>query len=131
MAEKENIAPPLTRAAAKRAASAAAIAAAAPVPSRPPTKRNRVALAELRFLSNTTSRRAASDRSVPRSKGKPKTRKKAKLRTAASSDEITPPGDPQMGTSYASDICQYLRSMEVCGSMLLSGWIGLVRASSG
>lgn len=57
MAEKENIAPRLSRAPAKRAASAAAIAAAAaPVPSRPPTKRNRVALAELRFISNTTSR---------------------------------------------------------------------------
>ncbi|XP_042429544.1 cyclin-A3-1-like [Zingiber officinale] len=94
MAEKENIAPRRTRAAAKRAASPSA--AAAPVPSRSPTKRNRIALAELRFLSNATS-----DCSAPRSKNKAKTRKKAKFRPAASSDEITPRVDPQMCKSYS------------------------------
>ncbi|XP_042424097.1 cyclin-A3-1-like isoform X2 [Zingiber officinale] len=94
MAEKENIASHRTRAAAKRAASPSA--AAAPVPSRSPTKRNRIALAELRFQSNATS-----DCSAPRSKGKAKTRKKAKFRPAASSGEITPRVDPQMCKSYS------------------------------
>ncbi|KAG6487344.1 hypothetical protein ZIOFF_055930 [Zingiber officinale] len=69
-------------------------ATVAPSPSRPPTKRNCIALGKLQFLSNTTSKLSSSDHSVLHSKGKTKIRKKAKLGPVAFSDDITPSEDP-------------------------------------
>ncbi|RWV84881.1 hypothetical protein GW17_00053371 [Ensete ventricosum] len=112
MADKENGAPRLTRAAAKRAASAQAADPVAP----PPAKKKRVALSELPTLSNAVPR-AAVDPTTPPPKPKSKPKKKVEeaddekvdlVEVAASSDD-----DPQMCAHYASDIYQYLKSMEV------------------
>ncbi|XP_074555664.1 cyclin-A3-2-like [Curcuma longa] len=114
---EEQINPRLTQAAAERADSASVIAASAPVSKRSPTKRNHVALGELRSFANTNAQISASDNSVSPSNPIPNTeRKKAKHRPASSADESSQRDDPQMATPYASDIYQYLRSIEVRGS---------------
>ncbi|URE46624.1 Cyclin, C-terminal domain [Musa troglodytarum] len=113
MADKENGAPRLTRAAAKRAASAQAADPVAP----PLAKKKRVALSELPTLSNAVPRAAVDPTTPPPSKPKSKPKKKVEeaddekvdlVEVAASSDD-----DPQMCAHYASDIYQYLKSMEV------------------
>ena len=114
MADKENGAPRLTRAAAKRVASAQAADPVAP----PPAKKKRVALSELPTLSNAVPRAAVDPTTPPPSKPKSKPKKKVEeaddekvdlVEVAAPSDD-----DPQMCAHYASDIYQYLNSMEVC-----------------
>ncbi|CAL9118746.1 unnamed protein product [Musa textilis] len=118
MADKENCAPRLTRAAAKRAASAQV----PNPPAQPPAKRKRVALSELPTLSNVVTLATADPSTPPPSKLKSKPRKKveesddrelAPVEVAASSDGGSDVDDPQMCAHYASDIYQYLRSMEV------------------
>ncbi|KAH7660767.1 cyclin A protein [Dioscorea alata] len=118
MADKENIPVRITRSvAAKRsaAAAAAAVGEASKFTSsdQPPQKRKRVALGELPIPSN------AALNSMPRSQVTTRSKKKRENR----SDPPADPGpqcdidsgetDPQMCPHYASDIYQYLRSMEV------------------
>ncbi|WOL02572.1 cyclin-A3-1-like [Canna indica] len=116
MADKENCVPRLTRAAAKRAASAAVADA------RAPSKRKRVALSDLPTLANT-AHPAVDLCTPPPSKLKSQARKKVAVlddekvasvvESADSSDTDSDVDDPQLCAHYASDIYQYLRSMEV------------------
>ncbi|XP_008780924.1 cyclin-A3-1-like [Phoenix dactylifera] len=121
MADKENIVPRLTRAAAKRAAASAS-AAQSQCQDQPPAKRKRVALSELPTLSNAIIRPSAFLRAAP---SKPRLRSKkeedaevskvppADLPAAAATNMDFDAEDPQMCGHYANDIYQYLRSMEV------------------
>ncbi|CAL9770847.1 unnamed protein product [Musa acuminata subsp. burmannicoides] len=112
MADKENGAPRLTRAAAKRVASAQAADPVAP----PPAKKKRVALSELPTLSNAVPRAAVDPTTPPPSKPKSKPKKKVEEADDGKVDqvEVAAPSDddPQMCAHYASDIYQYLNSME-------------------
>ncbi|KAJ0980251.1 hypothetical protein J5N97_008506 [Dioscorea zingiberensis] len=117
MADKENIPVRITRAAAAKRSAAASTAAGGASKSsssdQPPLKRKRVALSEI-----PTSPNVARD-SVPRSQARTRSKKKLENRSAPPVD----PGpvcdvdageiDPQLCPHYASDIYQYLRSMEV------------------
>lgn len=124
MADKENIPVRITRSAAAKRSAAAAAAAAGEASKftssdQPPQKRKRVALGELPIPSN------AALNSMPRSQAKTRSKKKRENR----SDPPADPGpqcdiesretDPQMCPHYASDIYQYLRSMEVCSFHLI------------
>lgn len=113
MAAKENCAPRLTRAAAKRSVSAPA------ADPRGPAKKKRVALGEITSASNAVTHLAA-DLSIPppaKPKSKPARKehslKAAPIEIAASVDAGSEVHDPQLCVHYASDIYQYLRSMEV------------------
>ncbi|XP_072952526.1 cyclin-A3-1-like [Typha angustifolia] len=111
MAEKENLAPRLTRAAAKRAA-------AAPLATEPnhPTKRKRVALRELPSLSNAIVRPSPDLLLKPKIRSEEgetvmiEEKKKPSVDVGSDSESVD---DPQICGHYASDIYQYLRSMEV------------------
>lgn len=122
MAEQENFPPRLTRAALKRA-SAMEISS-----SQPLAKKNRVALSDLPNLTNAGSARTGAVQSKPsRTRAK---KKEQDLKLGESSckeievanvsshvadtiDKEIEVEDPQMVAPYASDIYQYLRSMEV------------------
>ncbi|XP_078177977.1 cyclin-A3-1-like [Carex rostrata] len=120
MADKENIPPRFTRAAAKRASvSDASI-------SQPQTKKKRVALGELPSLSNAvTSRSGAVQSKLKKSRSEKKEQglelekcsskeiEKICVSTTDTADAESEVEDPQMAAPYASDIYQYLRSMEV------------------
>ncbi|XP_074564750.1 cyclin-A3-1-like isoform X2 [Curcuma longa] len=98
MAGKENCAPRLTRAAAKRTALAPASD-----PRGGPVKKKRVALGELTTASN------ADLSTPPPSKLIPKPGKKEQKKTTPGSEVH----DPQLCAGYAPDIYQYLRSKEL------------------
>lgn len=122
MAERENFPPRLTRAALKRA-SAMEISS-----SQPLAKKNRVALSDLPNLTNAGSARTGAVQSKPnrtRAKKKEQDLKLGKssckeievanvsIPVADTIDKEIEVEDPQMVAPYASDIYQYLRSMEV------------------
>lgn len=120
MAEKENIIPRLTRAAAKRAAVSASAAQSQPL-DQPQAKRKRVALSELPTLSNAIIRPTPDLRAAP-SKPRLKSKKEEDAEVskvppadlhAAATDIDSDVEDPQLCGHYAKDIYQYLRSMEV------------------
>jgi hypothetical protein len=120
MADKENIPPRLTRAAAKRSSAVEAS------DCQPPSKKKRVALSELPNLSNpVTSRTVAVQSKLKNTRSEKKAQelelekpscKEIKnkcvppIDTADAENEVQ---DPQMVSAYVSDIYQYLRSMEV------------------
>ncbi|KAJ4770813.1 Cyclin family protein [Rhynchospora pubera] len=124
MADKENVAPPrLTRAAAKRAS---AIEVSDP---QPPLKKKRVALGELPNLSNAVRCSTGAVQSKPKKTRSEKKEHESEVRKLSSEKEVEVSSvsvsntdnvdegsdveDPQMVAPYASDIYQYLRSMEV------------------
>jgi hypothetical protein len=120
MADKENILPRLTRAAAKRAS---AMEASDP---QPPLKKKRVALSELPNLSNSLiSRTAAVQSKLKKSRSEKKKQElelekpscketeKAYVSPIDIADAENEVQDPHMVSVYVSDIYQYLRSMEV------------------
>ncbi|KAG6478074.1 cyclin-A3-1-like isoform X2 [Zingiber officinale] len=113
MTAKENCAPRLTRAAAKRSVSAVA------ADPRGPAKKNRVALGEITSAANPVIHFAADLSIPPPSKPKSKPGRKehslesAPVEIAASVDSGSEVHDPQLCVHYASDIYQYLRSMEL------------------
>ncbi|XP_072956235.1 cyclin-A3-1-like isoform X1 [Typha angustifolia] len=120
MADKENVAPRLTRAAVKRAAVAASLSDVT-LQSQNAAKRKRVALSELPTLSSAIVRpspdlyRTPSKPNLRSSKRQeePKGAKVLSLDTAASTDPDSQFDDPQICAHYASDIYHYLRSMEI------------------
>lgn len=109
----ENVPPRLTRAAAKRAS---VVDASIPQPQ---PKKKRVALGELPNLSNAVNPRTDAVKSKPTRTRSEKTKKLSQLQDVAdvatikATDEEYEVEDPQMVAPYASDIYQYLRSMEV------------------
>ncbi|XP_042438708.1 cyclin-A3-1-like isoform X2 [Zingiber officinale] len=102
MAGKENCAPRLTRAAAKRTALA-------PASNRPVKKKKRVALGELTPASNAVTDLTAVLSTPPISKPIPKPGKKEQKKTTPGPEVH----DPQLCADYAPDIYQYLRSKEL------------------
>lgn len=121
MADKENIPPRLTRAAAKRASATDASN------SQPPSKKKRVALSEVPNLSNPfTSRTADVQTKLKKTRSEKKEQdlelekpsckeieKTCVSTTGTAANVENEVQDPQMVAAYASDIYQYLRSMEV------------------
>ena len=118
MADQENSVR-ITRAAKKRAAAAMAASDSLQLP---PNKK-RVVLGELPNLSNV----AATPAAVPASgaqKQKFRPKKKAKVKAAVVAPDVGAKlDDPQMCGPYATDIYEYLHSMEVRRGLLFL-WFG-------
>ncbi|KAF6176247.1 hypothetical protein GIB67_023538 [Kingdonia uniflora] len=105
MGEKENCGR-VTRAAKKRAAAAMASEQS------PVSKKQRVVFGELTNLANVVAKRCSSDLGGPQ---KPKTKSKIKVQNQqlVVFEAESNADDPQMCSPYASDIYEYLHSMEM------------------
>ncbi|KAF3327226.1 cyclin-A3-1-like protein [Carex littledalei] len=136
MADKENLPPRLTRAAAKRA-SAMEASNSQPPPKKKrvalsevhhASKKKRVALSDVHHASNAMTSRPGAVQSELKKIGFEKKEQETErqklsceevgvssvsVSTTGTNNEELEVEDPQMAAPYASDIYQYLRSMEV------------------